>query len=304
MSELSLRVFQLARALDQRFVPNVPKDGIKEGTTEAAKDEAEKQRRSRALTALATAMLASIPDEEASERVTDRWCDDGIDGFAVPGCEAGPPVVYLVQAKWSAKGNYNFGTDEVRALVDGLRKLRKWEDLHPQNPIRAFKDEIWAAVNTPGVKFVLARVTSGENRPSPGVKSYAEQQASEAAGDERTVETRFLVLEDFIRELLRAVTPAGVEVTGEFIHSRGTDVQTQSLQGAISANVLGEWYKKHHQDLLDDNVRIALSHDSGVNAEIVRTLLEDLGTSGSSTRGSPRSARPGSSRGRTRGLPR
>ena len=51
--------------------------------------------------------------------------------------------------------------------------------------------------------------------------------------------------------------------------------RTQSLQGAISANVLGEWYKQHGQDLLDDNVRVALSPDSGVNAEIVRTLLED-----------------------------
>ena len=43
MSQLSLRLHQLARALDQRFVPNVPPDGIKEGTTETAKDEAKKQ---------------------------------------------------------------------------------------------------------------------------------------------------------------------------------------------------------------------------------------------------------------------
>jgi hypothetical protein len=64
-------------------------------------------------------------------------------------------------------------------------------------------------------------------------------------------------------------------VTGEFIHSRGTDAQIQSLQGAISAKVLGEWFKQHGQGLLDGNVRVALSHDSGVNAEIVRTLLED-----------------------------
>ena len=243
--------------------------------TETAKGEAEKQRRSRALTALAAVMLAGISDEEAAERVTDRWCDDGIDGFAVPECQAGPPVIYLVQAKWSAKGNYNLGNDDVRTLVDGFQKLRTWDDLDPQNPIRAFKKEIWPVVNTPEVKFVLAWVTSGENKPSPRVKSQAEQQAVKAAGHKATVETRFLVLEDFTKELLRAVTPAGVEVTGEFIHSRGTDAQTQSLQGAISANVLGEWYKQYGQDLLDDNVRVALSHDSGVNAEIVRTLLED-----------------------------
>jgi hypothetical protein len=124
MSQLSLRLYQLARALDQRFVPNVPMDGIKEGTTETAKDEAEKQGRSRALTALAAVMLARNSDEEAAKPVTDRMGDDGIDGFAVPECQAGPPVVYLVQAKWSAKGNYNLRTDDVRTLVDGFRKLR------------------------------------------------------------------------------------------------------------------------------------------------------------------------------------
>jgi hypothetical protein len=220
-------------------------------------------------------MLAGISDEEAGERVTDRWCDDGIDGFAKVESQAGPPVIYLVQAKWSAKGNYNFGTDDVRTLVDGFRKLRTWNGLHPQNPIQAFKSELWRAVNIPGVKFVLAWVTSGKNRTSIDVRKYAVQQAVDAAGGKATVETRFLILEDFTKELLRAVTPKGVEVTGEFIHSRGTDAQTQSLQGAISANVLGEWYRKHDERLLDDNVRVALSHDSGVNAEIVQTLLED-----------------------------
>lgn len=153
MSQLSLRLYQLARVLDQRFVPYVPKVGIKEGVTPKAKEEAQKQRRSRALTALAAVMLAGIPDKEAAKRVTDRMGDDGIDGFAVVERASEPPVVYLVQAKWSAKGNYNFGTDDVRTLVDGLRKLRTWTDLDPNNPIRDFKSEIWPAVNMPGVKF-------------------------------------------------------------------------------------------------------------------------------------------------------
>src|ERR1700722_12235722 len=118
MSQLSLRVHQLARALDQRFVPDVPLEGIPEGTTEKARDEAEKQRRSRALTALAAVILTGIPDEKAAKWVTDRGGDDGIDGFAVAESQVGPPVVCLVQAKWSAKGNYNFGTDEVRNLAE------------------------------------------------------------------------------------------------------------------------------------------------------------------------------------------
>lgn len=241
MSQLSLRVYQLARALDQRFVPHVPLDGIKKGTTEKEKDEAAKNRRSRALTALAAVMLAGVSDEEAAKRVTDRGGDDGVDGFAKVECQAGPPVIYLIQTKWSAKGNYNFSTDDVRTLVDGFEKLRTWDGLHPQNPIRAFKSELWQAINTPGVKFVLVWAASGSNKPADGVKKYAVQQAAKAAGNEVVVETRFLVLENFTKELLRAVTPAGVDVTGEFIHSRGVDAQTQSLQGlsALRSSVNG-----------------------------------------------------------------
>jgi hypothetical protein len=273
VSQLSLLVYQLAR--DQRFVPHVSPDGIKKWTTEKEKDEAEKNRRSRALTALAAVMLGGASDVEAAKRVTDRGGDDGIDGFAKVECQTGPPVIYLIQTKWSAKGNYNFSTDDVRTLVDGFEKLRTWDGLHPQNPIQAFKSELWQAINTPGVKFVLVWATSGSNKPADGVKKYAVQQAAKAAGNEVAVETRFLVLEDFTKELLRAVTPAGVDVTGEFIHSRGVDAQTQSLQGAISAKVLGEWYKQYPKNLLDDNVRVALSHDTGVNAEIMRTLVEE-----------------------------
>jgi hypothetical protein len=273
-------VSQLAYALDRRFVPpHLSLDGIRTGTTEKEKDEAEKNRRSRALTALASVILTGIPDEEAAKRVTDRGPDDGIDGFAKVEFQAGSPVIYLIQSKWSSKGNYNFGTDDVWPLVDGFEKLLTWDRLNPQNPIQAFKSELWPAIKTPGVKFVLAWVTSGSsnrnNNPGEGIKKYAAQQAAKAAWNGVAVETRFLVLEDFIRELLRAVTPAGVDVTGEFIHSRGVDAQTQSLQGAVSAEVLGEWYRKHPKSLLDANVRVALTRDSGVNAEIMRTLLEE-----------------------------
>jgi hypothetical protein len=82
-------------------------------------------------------------------------------------------------------------------------------DLDPHNPIRVVESEIRWAVITPGVKFVLAWVTSGENRPSDGDKKYAEQQAVKAAEGKVTVETRFLVLEDLTEELLRAVAPWG-----------------------------------------------------------------------------------------------
>jgi hypothetical protein len=99
--------------------------------------QVERQRRSWALTALATGMLSGISEEKAAKQVTDRMGDDGIDGFAVLECQAAPPAIYLVQAKWSAKGNYNFRKNDVQSLVDGFQKLRTWDDLDPRPPVRS-----------------------------------------------------------------------------------------------------------------------------------------------------------------------
>jgi hypothetical protein len=77
MRQLSLRLYQLTRALDERFVPYVHRAGL------IGRNLDQKQLRSRALVAMAAHMLAGIPDHEAARRVTDCFHDDDIDGFAV-----------------------------------------------------------------------------------------------------------------------------------------------------------------------------------------------------------------------------
>lgn len=275
MSQRSLRLHQLSRVLDQRFTYVVPQEGIKDGDTEKAKEDALRHRRSRGLAALAATLLAGVPDAVAAERVTDRGEDDGIDGFArTQQTSDGGPVLYLVQSKWSADGNHNLGTDDIRTLVDGLRKLRTWKDLHPANPIRNFRSEVWDnGVKVPGVKVVLAWANSGEKRPSDGVQKYVQQKIRELTDEGVKVEEKFLLLKDFSDALLRSVVPTGVTVSGIMLSSHKADELKHSLQGAISAVDLGVWYQKYGERLLDDNVRFA--RRSRVNDEIRRTLLEE-----------------------------
>jgi hypothetical protein len=236
-------------------------------------DPDQKQLRSRALAAMAGRMVAGISDREAACQVTDYFHDDGIDGFAVEGAESRPPVIYLIQAKWSAEGKYNFKASDATALLDGFTKLRAPDRLHPDNLLRSHFGEIRPAMRRIGAQFVLVWATSGQNDPSPDVVRVITDRIVEFAQDGIRVEHRFLLLKDFTRELEADVARTGVTVTGGLLSSRPVDEQHESLQGTISAAELGKWYGEHGRRLFDDNVRVEM--DSEVNKEIVKCLLEE-----------------------------
>src|SRR6516165_4025738 len=142
MRQLSLRLHQLARALDERFASNVHPLGIDQANPDLDK------LRSRALTAMAAHIIAEIPDLEAAHRVTDHYHDDGIDGFAVTKPESKPPTIYLIQAKWSAKGTYNFKVPDINALFEGFVRLRRVDGLHPQNLLRNHLEDLLPVIGT------------------------------------------------------------------------------------------------------------------------------------------------------------
>jgi hypothetical protein len=234
--------------------------------------------RSRALAAMAAHMVAGVPDLEAAHRVTDYYHDDGIDGFAVAKAGSTAPTIYLVQAKWSVKGTYNFKAPDVTTLFEGFSRLRREGGppeygLHPENLLRRHLEELLPAIHSIGVRFVLVWAASGQNKPAPDIVRMVTSKISEFTRDEINVTHRFLRLEDFIRTLEAEVAPAGVTVSGGLLSSRKWEERHESLQGTISAMHLAKWYGEHGRRLFDDNVRVEM--DSEVNKEIVRCLLQE-----------------------------
>ena len=272
MRQLSLRLRQLARALDVRFASEVHQLGIDQANPDQDK------LRSRALTAMAAHVVAGIPDLQAVHGVTDYYHDDGIDGFAVVKAEPMPPTIYLIQAKWSAKGTYNFKAPDVNALFEGLTRLRRecgdrGHGLHPENLLRRHLEELRPAVNGFGVRFALVWATSGQNKPSPNIVDMVTEKVTEFRRDEINVDHRFLRLDDFNRVLEAEAAPAGVTVSGGLLSSRKWEERHESLQGIISAMHLAKWYREHGRRLFDDNVRVEM--DTEVNKEIVRSILKE-----------------------------
>jgi hypothetical protein len=272
MRQLSLWLHQLARALDERFASKVHQLGAGQANPDR------NMLRSRALTAMAAHMVAGIPDLEAAHRVTDHYHDDGIDGFAMAKAESRPPTIYLIQAKWSAKGTYNFKAPDIAALFEGFNRLRReggahGHGLHPQNLLRKHLEDLLPAVHSIGVCFVLVWATSGQNNPSPGIVRMVTEKIAEFTRDDIKVDHMFLRLEDFIQTLKAEVAPAGVTVTGGLISTRKSEERPESLQGIISAMHLARWHQEHGPRLFDDNVRVEM--DSEVNKEIVRCILKE-----------------------------
>jgi hypothetical protein len=262
MDQLPLRLHQLFRALDLRFEPYVHKNG------NPSKDAL----RSRALTAMAIAKLTGFSSDEAGWRVTDAKFDDCIDGFAITEGGAEPPTLYLVQTKLAFAGKTRLGWRDVSDLFEGFARLRR-NELHQNNRLQGHLPEIRAALRTVGARCVLVWATSGELQSPEAERDAKDRRARLAAEGLRNVECRFLYLEDFLQELDQELAPPGVTVTGEFLQDRRVDEQDKSLQGAISAAILGQWYREQGQGLFDENVRVG--KESAVNQEIAACLRDE-----------------------------
>jgi len=269
MNQLLLRLHQLARALDERYVPDVHSEGVDRKNAE----NRQTQLRSRALAAMAACIVARIPDREAAARVTDYFHDDGIDGFAVSAAGSDSPTIHLVQAKWSAAGTHNFTVSETKKLVDGFAKLRDWQQLHLDNRLRDHRDEIYPAMNKTGARVVLIFATSGYNKVSPTTRIETQQAIERITQNRFPVDSRYLILEDFINELVATAERRGVTVSAPLLRDRRVDEHYPALQGTISAAELGQWYLEHGRAIFDDNVRVEM--DSDVNKQIFDCLLQE-----------------------------
>lgn len=268
MNRVSLQLHQLARALDERFVPHVHRAGVEGRNPE----QDQTLLRTRGLAAMAAHVAASIPAREAGQRVTDYFCDDGIDAFAVKSVNPLSPVIYLVQAKWSAKGNHTFDVSETMKLVEGFAKLRE-ERLHSDNLLHHHRGEIGQVMATPGTRVGLVFATSGYRHVPPNTRTAIAEAVARLTRNETPVDIEYLLLKNFVDHLEAGVARRGVAVSAPLLRNRPVDEQYPALQGTISAAELGQWYLVHDRAIFDDNVRVEM--DSDVNDEIVDCLLHE-----------------------------
>jgi hypothetical protein len=265
---MPLEVQHIRDALRREFEQRIPMADY-EGRSEK---DLENAFLSRALSARAARLLTDCTSDEAAAGVIDGRDDFGIDAVAF---SASGSELWLIQAKWSGKGQAGFDTAAAHKLVHGLKKLdnRDFDQFNPR--LQSLADRVRGVLGRPTCKVYLVVAVVGEGRLSAEVEAILHEAALEFGGWGRTVEHRVLNQVDFHRAVREDLTPEPIAITAtmtEGWHSRETPYQ--AFDGLVCAEELAGWYADHGERLYDRNVRRSLGL-TGVNQTLVESLTND-----------------------------
>ncbi len=227
---------------------------------------------SRALSAKATRILTDCTPDEAAAGVIDGRNDFGIDavGFSASGSE-----MWLIQAKWSDKGQAGFDTAAAHKLIHGLKKLDNRDFDHFNARLQLLADRVRAVFSIPTCKIYLVVAVLGEGRLSQETETILREAAREFGGYGRTVQHRVLNQADFHQAVRDDLAPEPIDITAtmtEGWHSR--DTPYLAYDGLVCAQELATWYADHNEKLYDRNVRRSLGLTE-VNQTLVTSLIND-----------------------------
>ncbi|MEV7796538.1 AIPR family protein [Streptomyces sp. NPDC087512] len=214
---------------------------------------------SRALAAQAVSMLTDCSPEEAAASVVDGPGDSGIDAIAF---SKGGSDIWLVQAKWSDKGQARLGERDVAVLVTGLQHLadQRYEGFNSR--IRATINRINEALSSPRCRVHLVAALAGDARLTPQVEHQL-AVVGEGFGfaDRVPVTVHTLGLADFHSAARADAGPTPVSLSATLTDGwHRIDAPYPTYSTSVSADELASWYNTHGNRLLDPALR---SHFTG-----------------------------------------
>jgi hypothetical protein len=224
---------------------------------------------SRSLAAMAVRRLTGCDSETAARSVIDGRDDQGIDAiaFADSGSE-----VFLVQAKWSARGTAGIDMNAARALVDGFRKLDNRQFDRFNDRIRPLVDKVEYLLNRPQVSVMLVLAVMGEGRLSKEVVSVFEDAGTEFNSFGRRLGHRVINGAEFWRFVREGMAEPPIELVVPMRQWLHRDQPSEAYQGTVSADDVAGWYAEFGERLFERNVRRSLGLTL-VNQGMVDTLV-------------------------------
>ncbi|MFC9877895.1 AIPR family protein [Nocardia salmonicida] len=227
---------------------------------------------SRALSAKAARMLTDCTSDEAAVGVIDGRNDFGIDAVAF---SASGAAMWLIQAKWSDKGQAGFDTAAAHKLIHGLKKLDNREFDRFNARLQLLADRVRSVFAIPTCKIYLVVAVLGEGRLSEETESILREAAVEFGGYGRSIQHRVLNQAEFHQAVRDDLAPEPIDITAtmtEGWHSR--DTPYLAYDGLVCAQELATWYGAHGERLYDRNVRRSLGL-TDVNQTLVASLIDD-----------------------------
>lgn len=236
----------------------------------------EDKKRATAFILLCMAHCLDLPLEEALDLLTDGGNDAGVDGLHLGDVDDGEFLVTIFQAKYkkSLEGTAHFPENAVQKAINTIQMLFDPAKVLDLNPLLKPKiEEIRALVRDgyiPNVRMILC---NNGQRWTEAAQRLIDQEAL----PER--QTHFLHFNhDAIVEILRKPT-----TVNDTLHLVGNAVVEnfnfrRVMIGKVRVSEIAELFDRHHDQLLERNIRRYLGlNESRVNADIRATLLDANG---------------------------
>lgn len=231
--------------------------------------QVEQARLSRSLAAMAVRRLTGCNSRTAARSVIDGRNDQGIDAIAFADSDS---EIYLVQAKWSARGTAGIGMNAARALVDGFRKLDNRQFDRFNDRMRPLVEKVEHLLSRPQVSVTLVMAVMGEGQVSAEVMSVFDDAGNEFNAFGRRLDHRVINGTEFWRFVRDGMAEPPLDLAVRMQPWLKPEPLSDAYQGTVSAGEVAAWYAEFGDRLFDRNVRRSLGL-TVVNQGMVETLI-------------------------------
>lgn len=200
--------------------------------------------------------------------ITDGSKDNGIDGVYF---DSGRNKLYLIQAKWSAKGSGTIDTGDVRKFIAGIYDLLNEDWSKFNSRVLAISKEISDGIRK-DPEIVLVAAFNSDNPISLECREIIQKFLDENNSDSQDVVSfKTFDLKHLVRAMKTAKSGSKSDVETNLLQWGEQKEPYYAIYGKISCADVAEWYKMHDELLFTENIRGSLS-DSDINTQIEAAL--------------------------------
>lgn len=225
--------------------------------------------RTRGLAAWVVEELSGCTEAEAADSVVDGFGDNGLDAIHIDETNG---VVYLVQTKWSEKGEGSTGVGDIHKFVQGFKDLVNVEFDRFNGKVLKKQQALEEALDNPNVNFILVLAHTGTQPLSNEGRIVIDDLLRDVNDAIETATFESLTQQElhaFLRRGVRGAQP-DLRVT---LHEWGhTQEPYAAYYGQVDGPAIAEWFSTYRASLFDKNLREFLGRSSEVNASLMDTI--------------------------------
>lgn len=224
----------------------------------------------RGLAAICLAGATGQTYEKAADHVIDGPDDNGIDGVIY---DQTKNKLFIIQAKWSAKGTGTIEVGDLHKFIKGTKDLLslRWKNFNER--MKSISKNIEEILLKKDPSIVLIIAFNSESKISPHCTEIIEDFQNQNNADSQELVSVAIYNLNKINRIIRSINSGSQSDTEANLLQWGEQKEPYySIYGKISCADIAEWHHEHGDLLFTDNIRNTLS-DSDINSSIEAAII-------------------------------